>query len=107
MSAPVKAPPAWQWPAEVLELADRKNLREYLDPLLEATRRVFAGARWIKVRVEQDPEMRDWQTIVFVVGANGMSAQESSARRTMWIKECINICLPEPIFALFIDSVAE
>ncbi len=109
MSAPVKALPVWQWPPEVLELADQKKLRDYLDPLMEATRRIFPAARWIKVRLDQDPEMPDWQTIVFAVGVNGMPAQESFARRSLWIKECINICpYPrDPIFALCIDSVLE
>ena len=59
MSAPPATVTAWQWPADVLDFAARSQVAGYLDPLLEATRRLFPTARDLRVMLEADPEIRD------------------------------------------------
>jgi hypothetical protein len=43
MSTTRSAPTTWQWPADVLAFAARNQVSAYLDPLLEATGRLFPG----------------------------------------------------------------
>ncbi len=50
-SSPVTAYP---WPADVLALAAKEQSSQYLEPLLEATRKLFPSAE-VKVLVETDP----------------------------------------------------
>jgi hypothetical protein len=67
MSAPVTTATAWQWPADVLTFATEQQVDIYLDPLLEATHRLFLTALGLKVFVAVDPEIRDFRQIVFHV----------------------------------------
>jgi hypothetical protein len=48
MSAPAVTETAWQWPADVLAFAADSQVQEYLEPLLEATRRVYPTLRTLK-----------------------------------------------------------
>jgi hypothetical protein len=65
MSA-MPAPPvaAYPWPADVLAFAARQHVSQYLEPLLEATRKLFPSAE-IRVLFERDPELPDVEWIAF------------------------------------------
>src|SRR4051812_31826942 len=43
-------PTTWQWSPEVLQFAASRQVAAYLDPFLEATRKLFPGARTQSVR---------------------------------------------------------
>ena len=100
MSAPLPAVAAWQWPADVLEFAAKENVRQYLDPLLEATRRVFPTARDIQVSLEADPEIRDDWHIVFDVRVPNLSPSEGLAAQNRWNTELFRCC-PAPLVCTF------
>src|SRR5881227_3777083 len=107
MAAPATTATEWQWPADVLALAAESKVQQYLDPLLEMTRQVFPTARWLKVYVAQDPELRDVQFIVFDVQVAGMSPGEGNAAINQWIKELVHL-YPSPrecVFQLLLDQV--
>jgi hypothetical protein len=109
MSAPIPTATAWQWPADVLEFATRENVRQYLDPLLEATRRVFPSARRIQVSLEADPEIRDDRHIVFDVQVPGLGVAQARAAQREWNNELFRCC-PAPLvctFRLFLDLVPQ
>jgi hypothetical protein len=59
--------PAYPWPADVLEFAAQQQVTPYLQPLLEATRRLFPTARRLEVKLYQDYELRDVRWILFDV----------------------------------------
>ena len=46
----------WTWPPDVLAFAAAQGVSAYLDPLLDATRRVFPGTS-LETVVEDDPEV--------------------------------------------------
>src|SRR5437879_4964848 len=97
MSAPVKTMPAWQWPSDVLALATEQGLEAILDPLLEATRQLFPMARSLKVYVEQDPEVRDWRSIVFEVEYLDRDLPDYVEMKHRWTRELFRL-YPSPRF---------
>ena len=67
MSATVPTPPAtapWAYPAEVLEYAKQQGVDAYLEPLREATQRLFPTGQ-LRVVLHRDPELRDVTFIVY------------------------------------------
>jgi hypothetical protein len=107
MSAPITAAAAWQWPADVLEFAETSNVRQYLDPLLEVTRRVFPTARRIQVSVEDDPEIRDDRHVVFDVQVPAPDVPDYVAAQHRWSRE-LSRCCPAHLVCtirLFLDLV--
>src|SRR5262245_48103377 len=100
MSSPVTASAGWLWPADVLEFADQQNVRQYLGPLLEATRRVFPTARRIQVVLKDDPEIRDDRHIVFDVQVPGLSVSQGLAAQKEWTNELFRCC-PAPLVCIF------
>lgn len=107
MAAPA-AKTEWQWPADILAFAAEHQVQPYLDPLLEATRRIFPTARWVKVYLEEDPEIRDDWHIVFDVQVK-LSVDEAHQARATWNREAFRIC-PAPLvctFRLCMDLVSQ
>ena len=105
MAAPVKTETEWQWPAEVLAFAAQHNVPLCLQPLLQATRRIFPTANWIKVYVAKDPEIRDHKQIVFDVQVSGLYPPQSREAGNEWNRELIRCC-PAPqlwVFVLLLD----
>jgi hypothetical protein len=100
MAAPVTTAADWQWPADVVAFADRHQVQAYLDPLLEATRRIFPTARWMKVYLEDDPEIRDDWHIIFDVKVPGLNAAEALAAQNRWNRE-LSRCCPAPLAGIF------
>lgn len=100
MSAVLPTPATWQWPADVLEFAARSQVAGYLDPLLEATRRVYPTARTIKVLKEGDPEVRDDWHIVFEVEVPSRDIPDFVRAVHRWTDELYKIC-PAPLMCTF------
>jgi hypothetical protein len=96
----VPAPQAWQWPADVLEFAAREKVADYLDPLLEATRKLFPTARRLEVFLEDDPEIaNDWH-IVYEVEVPVADVPHFVKAQHFWIDELYKVC-PAPLVCTF------
>jgi hypothetical protein len=65
-----------------------------LDPLLEATRRVFPTARQIKVSLQADPDICDLWTIVFDVFAPRQDVPNFVEAVHKWTDEYLDIFPP-------------
>src|SRR2546430_369421 len=100
MSAPSATATAWQWPADVLDFAARSQVGAYLDPLLDATRRLFPTARGLRVFLEGDPEIRDDWHIVFDVRVPRADVPHFVSAQHFWIDELYRIC-PAPLVCTF------
>ena len=82
------------WPADVVAFAVANEVEHCLQPLLEATQRIFPTARFVKVQIDDDPEIRDDRHILYNVQVAGLSLNESRAARTQWIEELLRVCAP-------------
>jgi hypothetical protein len=58
---------SWQWSPDVLAFAAEQGVADYLEPLREATLRVYPTAQELRVYREDDRELRDVRWIVFEV----------------------------------------
>jgi hypothetical protein len=100
MSMPIPTPAAFQWPPEVLEFAAQSKVAEYLDPLLEATRRLFPTARSLRVYLADDPEIRDDRHIVIRVEAPKADVPDAVKAQWAWGAEFFRI-VPAPLVCTF------
>lgn len=100
MSAPATTTTVWQWPAEVLEFAAESNVGAYLDPMLQATHRIFPTASIVKVTVETDPEIRDDRHIVFDVSVPRGDLPNYLDSQHRWIRALYDVC-PAPLVCTF------
>jgi hypothetical protein len=98
MAAPskVKAPAEWQWPEDVVAFAEANQVAHALQPLLEAAQKLVPNATFIKVYLEQDPEIRDERYIVFHVQVSGLGPPRSHEVRRKWDEELLRLC-PGPL----------
>jgi hypothetical protein len=105
MAAPVRTVAQWQWPADVLVLAGEQKARACLDPLLQATQRIFPDARWLTVYLQADAEIPDERSIVFDVKLPGISPADARKARRQWNDELFRICpAPRAVpFVLLLD----
>lgn len=87
----------WQWPADVLDFAVKHHVDGYLNPLLEATRRVYPTVRDIRVLLELDPELRDDWHIVFEVSVPWGDVPNYVEAQNRWNREAFSICPPPQI----------
>jgi hypothetical protein len=98
----------WQWPTDVLEFAAQRQVGAYLDPLLEATRRLFPTARVVQVQVHQDPEMRDERWLLFEVHVPHTDVPDFVKAIHAWDDELFRIC-PAPLavnFSIYLSRVS-
>jgi hypothetical protein len=72
---------------EVLAYAREHQGEHCLQPLLEATQRIFPAANSIKVSVENDPELSYNTQIVFHVQVSGLSLDEVRSANRQWNEE--------------------
>jgi hypothetical protein len=100
MSAPVTTAANWQWPADVLEFAAKTQVLGCLDPLLEATRRVFPTARQIRVSLQDDPEIADDWHIDFDVQVPAQDVPYFVETQHKWVRELYGCC-PAPLVCMF------
>ena len=79
---------------DVVAFAREHQAEHCLQPLLEATHRIFPTARFVKVSVEEDPELRNNTQIVFDVQVTGLSLDEVQAARKQWIEAMLSLYRP-------------
>jgi hypothetical protein len=91
MAAPVKSVPPL-WPDDVLRFAAEHKAETYLEPLLDATRRIFASARWIRAYVQADTEQPDERSLVLDVKIADLSPADASRARRQWNEDLSRIC---------------
>ncbi len=95
--------PSYPWPADVLAFAAREKVSQYLQPLLEATHRVFPTAE-VTVFFERDVELRDLEYIVFEVHVPLADLPDLLASRHQWSDETFRVC-PAPWHGAFVFSL--
>jgi hypothetical protein len=100
MSTVTPAATAWQWPDDVVAFAARQQVQSYLDPLLEALRRLFPTAQSLHVQMTDDPEIRDDRHIVFEVRVPMADVPDYLAAKRAWHEELFRIC-PAPLVCTF------
>jgi hypothetical protein len=88
-------------PADVLTFAAASQVKDCLQPLLEATHRIFPTARSVKVQIDDDD-----RHILLHVQVPMLSLEQSRTMRNQWIEELFPICSPERswIFRLRLDQ---
>ncbi len=100
MSAITTPTTDWQWPTDVLEFAAQNQVVDYLDPLREATRRLFPTASSLRVSLECDPEIRDDWHIVFEVHVPKKDVPHFVKAMHFWSDELHRI-FPGPLVCTF------
>ena len=94
----VKAgPAAWTWSEDVLAFARQAGVEQYLDALMKATREMFPGAREIRVFFEPDPEIKDFDGIVWEVDLPREQITDHWEMKVRWGREFYRICPPDPV----------
>ncbi len=88
------------FPADVVAFAAANRVEHCLQPLLEATHRIFPTARFVKVQIDDDPELRDERHILYNVQVSGLSLTESRAAARQWNDESFRIC-SAPLVSIF------
>jgi hypothetical protein len=97
---------SYPWPADVLAFAARQQVSQYLEPLLEMTRKLFPVAE-IKVFFERDAEHPDEQYIVFEVRVPKAVIPDYLAADHKWRQETFRVCPPQfhHVFVFSLDQV--
>jgi hypothetical protein len=90
---------------DVVAFAREHQAEHCLQPLLEATHRIFSTARFVQVSVEEDPELRYNTQIVFHVQVAGLSWNEAKAANRQWNQEKTRLYPPlrKILFCLELD----
>src|SRR4051812_48392465 len=91
METRTASPGALSWAADVFELATHHGVNDFLQPMLDVTRRVFPTARRVSVRVEEDAEIPEDRRIVFVVEA-ALTATDIGEGQDEWYRELFRTC---------------
>lgn len=100
MSTHIGIATALNWPPEVLEFAAQHQVADRLDPLRLALDRLFPGAHGVRVRLEEDPEIRDDRHIVFEVRVSRDEVTDFGAAKRRWHQELFRLC-SAPLACLF------
>ena len=114
MTVPLTSPPTENigangipavFSTEVLAFAAEHQAQDCLQPLLEVTHRIFPTARFVRVRVADDPELHDNRQILFHVQVAGLSLDEARTADNRWTQEFFRICPPlrKFLFCLLLD----
>jgi hypothetical protein len=90
MTVPGRARP-WACPPDVLAFAEEKSLGQYLEPLLEMTRRTFPG-RFMSVSMQADGEIPDERYIAVWVKITGLSVAQLAEAEDRWYAEMRQLC---------------
>src|SRR5271166_1982314 len=104
MSTVSKPTTAWQWPADLLAFAARHQVQACLDPLLQATRRLFPTASSLEVFLEADPEIRDQSYIVFEIRVPEADIPDYKAAQHSW-SDAVRHCCPGPWLGIFVIAL--
>ena len=82
------------FPDDVLAFAIANEVQHCLQPLLEATHAIFPTTRFVKVQMDEDPELRDVRHILYHVQVAGLSPDQSRAAARQWNEATFRICTP-------------
>jgi hypothetical protein len=95
------------WSADVAGFAAEHGVEQLLSPLLEMTRRLLPTAGTLEIRLDEDPEIADFRSIVFAVRVAGLTVSQAVAVQHRWCEEMLQIYLyPRSCpFVLELDSV--
>lgn len=90
---------------DVRAFAIASQVEDCLQPLLEATHRIFPTARFVRVQIDDDPEIREDRHILYNVQIAGLSLEQSRAAGKQWNQELFRICSPlrSCVFRLRLD----
>ena len=100
MSTHIGTPSTGSWPPEVLEFAAQHQISDLLAPLRQALDRLFPAAQSIRVRLEEDPEIRDDCHLVFDVRVSRADVPDFGTAKRRWHDELFRLC-PAPLVCLF------
>ncbi len=93
----------WIWPQDVLSYALEHGFDQYLDPLMEMTKRIFPSARQIAISLEPDWEIPDLWFVVFHVEVVDMSPEKASESQWEWCGELPRECNQQPDCNIVLD----
>jgi hypothetical protein len=96
MSAVPASPTTYPWPADLLAFAIRNKVDAYLEPHLDATRKLFPTATSVRVFLELDPEIRDFWYIVYEVEVPKRDVPDYVAAVRRWSAESMHIYPVKP-----------
>lgn len=85
---------------EVMAFAIASRVADYLNPLWRAIHRIFPTARWVRVLIDDDPEIRDDRHILFEVKVPDVGLEGARRGRNAWIEELFRVC-PAPLVCVF------
>jgi hypothetical protein len=107
MSAVPAMPSTYPWPADLLAFAIQRKVDAFLEPHLDATRRLFPTATSLRVFLELDPEIRDFWYIVFEVEVPKRDVPDFVAAVRRWNDEASRIYPATPVcsFCLMLTRV--
>lgn len=90
---------------DVVAFAASHQGEHCLQPLLEATHRIFPTARSVEVSVVEDPELRDNTQIVFHVQVVGLPLDQARTAGDQWNQEMARLYPPlrKFLFCLRLD----
>jgi hypothetical protein len=78
--------------ADVLAFAAEQGVTDFLQPILDMTRRVFPENRRIQAVLQDDPELPGDQHMVFEVQVGAMDVDRSVERHWQWSRDLFQIC---------------
>jgi hypothetical protein len=87
-------------PSDILEFATRRQIADQLDPLRLALDRLFPTAQSVRIRLEEDPEIRDDCHLVFEVRVSRADVPDFGAAKRRWHEELFRLC-PAPLVCFF------
>jgi hypothetical protein len=83
-----------------MAFAVASQVADYLNPLREAIHRIFPTARWVKVEIDEDPEIRDDRHILFEVKIPDVGLEGARQGRKAWMEDLFRVC-PAPLVCVF------
>jgi hypothetical protein len=81
--------------AEVLDYARQHHIEQCLQPLIEMTQKMFPTGEDFSIYMEQDPELRDVQSVVFDITVPDLSVDRWVAVHLDWTDRMLQICDPK------------
>jgi hypothetical protein len=96
----VTTPAAEHWLPEILEFAVQHHISDLLDPLRLALDRLFPTAQSVRVRLEDDAEIRHDYHLVFEIRVSRADVPDFGVAKRRWHDELFRLC-PAPLVCFF------
>ena len=90
-----------EWLPDLLAYAVHRQVEQYLQPMLDASQRIFPNARSIWVTLDPDPEIRDLSFITYNVRIPSMPGAEALSLQRLWTDELVRL-RPYPVIDGFV-----